>query len=54
MTGKWLKNSACRPAFGWWLFLAATAVSLAIALITVGYQAVRAALANPAEALNYE
>ncbi len=54
LTNKWLEKFAYRPAFGWWLFLAATAGSLAIALATVGYQALRAALANPVEALKYE
>jgi putative ABC transport system permease protein len=54
VTSQWLKNFAYRLAFGWWLFPAAAAGSLAMALLTVGYQALRAALANPVESLKYE
>ncbi len=54
LTNKWLEKYACRPAFGWWLFLAVGGASLAVAMLTVGYQAIRAALANPAESLKYE
>ena len=54
VTSGWLKNFAYRPSFGWWLFPAAAIGSLAMALLTVGYQALRAALANPVEALKNE
>jgi putative ABC transport system permease protein len=54
VTGRWLDNFAFRPAFGWWLYLAAGFASVALALATVGYQAVRTARANPVEALKYE
>jgi len=52
--GGWLKNFAYRPSFGWWLFPVAAVGSLAMALVTVGYQALRAALVNPVESLKYE
>jgi putative ABC transport system permease protein len=51
---KWLEKYAFRPGFGWWLFLAAAGASLAVAIVAVGYQAFRAALANPVESLKYE
>jgi putative ABC transport system permease protein len=54
LTNKWLAKYAYRPAFGWWLFLAAGAGSLAMALVTVGYQALRAARANPVASIKYE
>lgn len=54
LISNWLENFAYRPAFGWWLFPAAAGGSLALAAITVGYQTIRAALANPAGSLRYE
>lgn len=38
----------------WWMFIVAAAVSLAIAIITVLYQSIRAATSNPVNALKYE
>ncbi len=54
ITRKWLEDFAYRPAFGWWLFPAAAVASMAMALVSVGYQALRAAQANPVESLKYE
>ncbi len=54
VTRRWMADFAYRPAFGWWIFLAAAAVSLVMALVTVGYQALRAAGANPADSLKHE
>ncbi len=51
---RWLEDFAYRVEMGWWLFATAGGVALFIALITVSFQAVRAALANPVEALRYE
>lgn len=50
----WLQNFASRVAIGIWVFLLAGSLALAIALATVGYQAVRAALSNPVDSLRYE
>ncbi len=50
----WLQNFAYRIEIEWWVFALAGGMALLIALLTVGYQAVRAALANPVEALRYE
>ena len=50
----WLENFAYRVELEWWLFVGAGGLALAIALVTVSLQTVRAALANPVEALRYE
>ena len=51
---KWLQNFAFKTDMGLWVFAMSAAASLTIALITVGYQSVKAALANPADSLRYE
>jgi len=53
---KWLNNFAYSIqilAF-WWLFVAAALIALSIAVLTVSYQALRAANANPVDAIKYE
>ncbi len=50
----WLQNFAYRVDVAWWVFALAGVATLLIALGTVGYQALRAALSNPVEALRYE
>lgn len=52
--GDWLQNFAYRVDVAWWVFASAGVTALLIALGTVGYQALRAALSNPIEALRYE
>ncbi len=51
---KWLQNFAYRIKVEWWTFLLAGLIALVIALLTVSYQAIRAATADPVEALRYE
>jgi putative ABC transport system permease protein len=51
---KWLQNFAYRIDLTIWPFLLSGLAALAIALITVSWQAVRAATTNPVEALRYE
>jgi len=51
---RWLENFAYRVSLGWGVFIAAAVLALGIALITVGFQAAKAALANPSDALRYE
>ena len=53
-THKWLQNFAYRINMSWWMFALAGGIALAIALLTVSVQAIRAALANPVESLRYE
>jgi putative ABC transport system permease protein len=50
----WLENFAYRVPIGLWMFLVSGMCALFIALITVGYQAIKAATANPVKSLRYE
>jgi putative ABC transport system permease protein len=51
---KWLGTFAYRTELSWWIFPVAGAAALAIALLTVSIQAIRAALANPVKSLRSE
>jgi putative ABC transport system permease protein len=51
---KWLQGYAYRVKFSLLTFALAGAVALVISILTVSYQAIRAALANPVESLRYE
>lgn len=51
---KWLQGFAYRIEFHWWMFAIAVVVGGAIALLTVGLQAVKAAIANPVKSLRTE
>ena len=51
---KWLQNFAYRINISLWIFLLAGFLALLIALLTVSWQAYRAASKNPVEALRYE
>jgi putative ABC transport system permease protein len=53
-THKWLENFAYKTELSWWIFAAAGAVAVAIALLTVSVQSYKAAMRNPVEALRYE
>ncbi|HEV7334203.1 MAG TPA: ABC transporter permease [Flavisolibacter sp.] len=50
----WLKDFEYRVDIEWWVFAAAGLLSVIIAIVTVGYQAVRAALSNPVKNLRTE
>jgi putative ABC transport system permease protein len=50
----WLQDFAYRIDINWWLFVAAGFIALIIALLTISYQAIKAATANPVESLRYE
>ncbi len=54
IVNKWLQNFSYRIDMAWWMFTIAGMLSLTIALLTVSWQAVRAATANPVKALKYE
>lgn len=51
---RWLDGFAYHITIGWWVFALAGLIALGIALATVSYQALRAALRNPVEALRTE
>ncbi len=51
---KWLQNFAYKTELSWWVFAAAGAVAMIVALLTVSWQSWRAATRNPVEALRYE
>jgi putative ABC transport system permease protein len=50
----WLQDFAYRVNISWWVFGMAGSIALIIALATVSYQAIRAALSNPVDSLRYE
>ena len=50
----WLEDFPYRVAISWWVFAAAAIASLLIALITISFQAIKAALANPTRNLRAE
>ncbi|UCC41020.1 MAG: ABC transporter permease [Candidatus Aminicenantes bacterium] len=51
---KWLQGYAYRTNMQLWIFIMAAMLALLIAVFTVSYQAIKASLANPVEALRYE
>jgi putative ABC transport system permease protein len=51
---QWLQDFAYKIEISWWIFVLAAAISVMIALITVSYQAIKAAVANPVKSLRTE
>jgi len=51
---KWLQNFAYRINISWWIFLAAGIIAIVISLITIGFQSIKAAMANPVTSLRRE
>jgi len=49
-----LQSFAYRINISWWIFLAAGVIAILIAVITVSFQAIKAALANPVKSLRTE
>jgi putative ABC transport system permease protein len=54
MVNAWLKHFAYRIELGISVFLLTGLVTLAIAFLSVAYQSIRAARANPVDSLRYE
>lgn len=50
----WLQDFAYRIELQWWVFVLAGVLALLIAFLTVGWQSVKAALANPVKSLRSE
>jgi putative ABC transport system permease protein len=51
---KWLQNFAYQTSIGWQVFVITTLIALFIAFATIGFQAIRSALANPVKNLRTE
>lgn len=51
---QWLQNFPYRIQIEWWIFALSSGFTLFIALVTMSWQAIRAATANPVESLRYE
>jgi putative ABC transport system permease protein len=51
---RWLQDFAYRIPLHWWFFFIAGILAISIALLTVSFQAIRAALANPVKSLRAE
>jgi len=51
---RWLESFAYRTGISWYIFISAGMASMIIAMFTVSFQAVRAALANPVDSLRRE
>ena len=54
LMNKWLEDFAYKVAISWWIFILAGVIALAIALLTVSFQAVKAGIANPVKSLRTE
>lgn len=51
---KWLEGFAYRIDISWWIFVIAGTAAIVIAFITVSFQAIKAAIANPVKSLRTE
>jgi ABC-type antimicrobial peptide transport system permease subunit len=51
---KWLQDYAYRINISWWIFLMGGVSAIIIALVTVSFQAIKAAIANPIKSLRTE
>jgi putative ABC transport system permease protein len=54
LMNRWLEDFAYRIEVSWWMFAAVGAMALLVALVTMSFQVLRAARANPVEALRSE
>ncbi|HLK31219.1 MAG TPA: ABC transporter permease [Puia sp.] len=51
---KWLQDFAYRTNISWWVFILAGIIAVTIALATIGFQSIKAAIANPVKSLRSE
>jgi putative ABC transport system permease protein len=51
---KWLQDFAYRISISWWIFASVGIICLLIALVTISFQAIKAAVANPVKSLRSE
>ena len=52
--GRWLQAFTYRISISWWMFAIAGLLAILIAMLTVSFQAIRAAVANPVKSLRTE
>ncbi|HET8736261.1 MAG TPA: hypothetical protein VFM69_06665 [Pricia sp.] len=51
---RWLEDFTYRMDIEWWVFLLSGSFALVIALLTVGFQSLKSAVANPVKSLRTE
>lgn len=51
---KWLQHFAYQTQLSWWIFAIALGVAILVAILTVSFQAIKAAVSNPVESLRAE
>lgn len=51
---KWLEDFSYRIEIGWWVFVLAAFLAIAISILTVSYQSIKAAIVNPIKSLRTE
>ncbi|MEW2920570.1 ABC transporter permease [Muricauda sp. ANG21] len=51
---KWLEDFSYRIEIGWWVFVLAALLAVGVAILTVGYQSIKAAVVNPVKSLRTE
>jgi putative ABC transport system permease protein len=54
LMNNWLDSFAFRIDIGVWIFVVSALITTLIALVTVSYQSISAAIANPVRSLRYE
>jgi putative ABC transport system permease protein len=54
MMNKWLENFNYRITIGWQVFVLTSLLALAIAVFTISFQAIKAAISNPVKSLRSE
>jgi ABC-type antimicrobial peptide transport system permease subunit len=54
MMNNWLQDFAYRTQMSWWIFIMAGVAAIVIALVTISFQAIKAAVANPVKSLRTE
>jgi putative ABC transport system permease protein len=50
----WLRDFAYKTDISWWIFALSAAATVTIALVTISFQSVKAALNNPVDSLRSE
>ena len=54
LMNQWLQNFVYRIAISWWMFVLSGIVAIVLALLTIGFQSVKAAMLNPVKSLRSE